>query len=202
MKALIFWGDGKTGKTLLMERAVQELRRRGCRVGTIKHCPHLHPEREHGDSARMLRAGAGSVVILAAGVEVHYRSMPGREKDSAPDHAAGGPAGSGPEDPRAAGKQRAETLWLHAALGDLDQDYVLIEGFKSYPGPLPSMVFARSPERLEELRAGHTVACSGPAELEQAAGSLGLAFFPLTAGGGILADFIARHAAAPPRTRP
>jgi len=178
MKALIFRGDGKSGKTLLMERAVRELRRRGYQVVIVKHCPHLHPERERTDSGRMLRAGAGGVVLLADQVDVHYR----------PAHFPH------PE----TGGDRLTTQRLHAALHGLDQDYVLVEGFKSYPGPLPSLVFVRSPERMRELHAGRTVALSGPAELEEDARSLGLAFFPLAADGGSLADFIERHAAPPP----
>jgi molybdopterin-guanine dinucleotide biosynthesis protein MobB len=178
MKALIFRGDGKSGKTLLMERAVRELRRRGCRVGIVKHCPHLHPERERNDSGRMLRSGAGSVVLLADRVDVHYRPAYFTHQET--------------------GGDLLETRRLHAALHGLDQDYVLVEGFKSYPGPLPSLVFVRSPERMRELHVENTVALSGPAELEEDARGLGLAFFPLAADGGSLADFIERYAEPPP----
>ncbi|MFW6181193.1 MAG: molybdopterin-guanine dinucleotide biosynthesis protein B [Spirochaetota bacterium] len=198
MKALVFRGDGKSGKTLLMERAVRELRRRGYRVGVVKHCPHLHPEGERNDSGRMLRAGAGGVLLLADQVDVLYRPACHPRPETGPGTAGGDERGEARGGHTVSGQDHTDALRLHDALHGLDQEYVLVEGFKSYPGPLPSLVFVRTPERMRELGAGHTVACSGPAELEEDARSLGLVFFPLAADGGSLADFIERHAVPPP----
>jgi molybdopterin-guanine dinucleotide biosynthesis protein B len=55
------------GKTVLIERLIAELRRRGYRVGTVKH--HVHPgfEIDHRgkDSWRHAQAGSDHVVIAA-----------------------------------------------------------------------------------------------------------------------------------------
>lgn len=177
MKALVFRGDRKAGKTCLVERAVRELRARGYRVGTIKHCPHLHPEKEQNDSGRMLRAGAGSVILLTAGVEVRYRHIPD-ENDLMNGEASDG-------------RSR-----LQSVLQELDQDYVLVEGFKSYPGPLPSLLISRTPTRLGQLITPSTIACSGPVSLEKDARRLGLTYIPPDVPGKIIADFIEGSAAA------
>ncbi len=60
-------GRSKVGKTTLLEKLIPELKRRGCRVGTIKH--HSHPgfeiDRAGKDTWRHARAGSDHVVIVA-----------------------------------------------------------------------------------------------------------------------------------------
>ena len=59
-------GKSGSGKTTLIEKLIPELRRRGYRVGTIKH--HLHDfeiDREGKDSWRHARAGASTVVVAS-----------------------------------------------------------------------------------------------------------------------------------------
>lgn len=60
-------GKSKSGKTTLIEKLVPELKRRGYRVGTIKH--HSHPGFEIDipgkDTWRHARAGSDLVVIAA-----------------------------------------------------------------------------------------------------------------------------------------
>ncbi len=63
-----FVGRSESGKTTLIEKLIPVLRRRGFRVGTIKHTHH-HPEldRSGKDSARHLAAGASTVVLASSG---------------------------------------------------------------------------------------------------------------------------------------
>jgi len=59
-------GKSGSGKTTLLEKLIPELRRRGYRVGTIKH--HLHDfeiDREGKDSWRHAQAGATTVVVAS-----------------------------------------------------------------------------------------------------------------------------------------
>jgi molybdopterin-guanine dinucleotide biosynthesis protein MobB len=63
-----FVGRSESGKTTLIEKLIPVLRRRGFRVGTIKHTHHS-PEldRSGKDSARHLAAGASTVVLASSG---------------------------------------------------------------------------------------------------------------------------------------
>ncbi len=60
-------GRSKTGKTTLLEKLIPELKRRGYRIGTIKH--HAHPgfeiDRPGKDTWRHAQAGSDHVVIVA-----------------------------------------------------------------------------------------------------------------------------------------
>ena len=60
-------GMSDTGKTMLIERLVPELKRRGYRVGTIKHDAHgFDIDHEGKDSYRHFQAGADTVVISSS----------------------------------------------------------------------------------------------------------------------------------------
>jgi molybdopterin-guanine dinucleotide biosynthesis protein B len=59
-------GKSGSGKTTLIEKLLPEFKRRGYRVGTIKH--HIHAfeiDREGKDSWRHARAGAESVALIS-----------------------------------------------------------------------------------------------------------------------------------------
>ncbi len=59
-------GKSGSGKTTLLEKLIPELRRRGYRVGTVKH--HLHDfdvDQKGKDSWRHARAGAETVIIAS-----------------------------------------------------------------------------------------------------------------------------------------
>ncbi len=64
---ICFVGRGKVGKTTLLEKLIPELRRRGYRVGTVKH--HVHAgfeiDQPGKDTWRHARAGSDHVVIAA-----------------------------------------------------------------------------------------------------------------------------------------
>ena len=57
-------GPSGAGKTRLLVRLIPALRRRGLRVGALKHAGHAHPlDRPGKDSERLRRAGAVSVAV-------------------------------------------------------------------------------------------------------------------------------------------
>ena len=59
-------GKSKSGKTTLLEKLIPELKRRGYRIGTIKHAHHGFTLDSKGkDSARHRAAGADAVIVSA-----------------------------------------------------------------------------------------------------------------------------------------
>jgi molybdopterin-guanine dinucleotide biosynthesis protein B len=57
-------GKSGAGKTTALERVIQEIKRRGYRVGTVKHDTHgFDVDRPGKDSWRHARAGSDAVVI-------------------------------------------------------------------------------------------------------------------------------------------
>lgn len=65
MRCVHIVGRQGHGKTTLMIRLVQELTRRGYRVGTIKHTRHTHDlDRPGSDSYRHRQAGAAPAAII------------------------------------------------------------------------------------------------------------------------------------------
>ena len=66
MKAIIFCGYHKSGKTTLMTRAVRGLTKRGYRVSTVKHSPGLGLEElpAHTDSEKHFLAGSACTILV------------------------------------------------------------------------------------------------------------------------------------------
>jgi molybdopterin-guanine dinucleotide biosynthesis protein B len=61
-------GRSESGKTTLIEKLIPELRRRGYRIGTIKHTHHAFEIDQTGkDSARHRSAGAETVILASPG---------------------------------------------------------------------------------------------------------------------------------------
>lgn len=61
-------GRSNSGKTTLIEKLIPELRRRGYRIGTIKHTHHeVAIDRSGKDSSRHRAAGAEAVMLAAPG---------------------------------------------------------------------------------------------------------------------------------------
>lgn len=99
-------GKSNSGKTLLVVRLVRELRRRGYRVGTIKHASHGFDLDKRGkDSWRHFQAGSEATVVVSPRRLAMVKRTPGEP-------------------------QMEEALRLAGAGCDL----VLVEGYKSYPG--------------------------------------------------------------------
>ncbi len=61
---IAFVGKSKSGKTTLVEKLIPELKRRGYRIGTIKHAHHGFSLDQQGkDSSRHRQAGADGVIV-------------------------------------------------------------------------------------------------------------------------------------------
>jgi len=57
-------GKSEAGKTTLIENLIQELKRKGLKIGAIKHCEHgFELDRKGKDSYRLKEAGASLVLI-------------------------------------------------------------------------------------------------------------------------------------------
>ncbi|MFC1830125.1 molybdopterin-guanine dinucleotide biosynthesis protein B [Thermodesulfobacteriota bacterium] len=61
-------GKSKSGKTTLIEKLVPELKKRGYRIGTVKHAHHgFNMDEEGKDSWRHKAAGAETVIVVSPG---------------------------------------------------------------------------------------------------------------------------------------
>jgi len=77
-------GFSGSGKTTFLEKLIAELKRRGCRVGVIKHTHHpVQFDQPGKDTWRHSRAGAAVVALAAPGgvsLVRKFESDPGPEK--------------------------------------------------------------------------------------------------------------------------
>ncbi len=72
-----------TGKTTLLEKLIAELKRRGYRVGAVKHDAHRFDiDREGKDSWRLTRAGADTMVITSPAKVAMVKINAGAEEPS------------------------------------------------------------------------------------------------------------------------
>jgi molybdopterin-guanine dinucleotide biosynthesis protein MobB len=70
-------GRSESGKTTLIESLIPELRRRGYRIGTIKHTHHaLEIDQVGKDSSRHRGAGAQTVILASPGQIAMIKSVP------------------------------------------------------------------------------------------------------------------------------
>lgn len=61
-------GKSESGKTTLIEKLIPELKRRGYRIGIVKHAHHgFDIDRKGKDSYRHRKAGADAVMIASSG---------------------------------------------------------------------------------------------------------------------------------------
>ncbi|MGD8970641.1 MAG: molybdopterin-guanine dinucleotide biosynthesis protein B [Desulfobacterales bacterium] len=98
-------GKSGSGKTTLIEKLVPELKRRGLRIGTIKHSAHnIEMDKPGKDSWRHKQAGADTVMVVAPQTIAMVKSVASAKLDG-----------------------------LEKYFDDLD--LVLTEGFKSGPMP-------------------------------------------------------------------
>lgn len=76
-------GHSNSGKTTLIEKLIPELKRRGYRVGTIKHTHHGFSMDQKGkDTYRHRAAGADAVLAASPGQIALVKSMPEINIDS------------------------------------------------------------------------------------------------------------------------
>ena len=72
-----------TGKTTLLEKLIAEMKRRGYKVGAIKHDAHrLDIDREGKDSWRLTRAGADTMLITSPEKLAVIKQYPAEEEPS------------------------------------------------------------------------------------------------------------------------
>lgn len=78
-----FVGQSGSGKTTLLVRLIPELKRRGYRIGTVKHTHHDPEACDKGkDSARHREAGADAVILAASRQISLVREMPGDDPEA------------------------------------------------------------------------------------------------------------------------
>ncbi|MEZ4526178.1 MAG: molybdopterin-guanine dinucleotide biosynthesis protein B [Desulfobacterales bacterium] len=65
------------GKTTLIEKLIPELKKRGYRIGTVKHTHHtIEADKKGKDSARHKMAGADTVILAAQNQIFMVKDMP------------------------------------------------------------------------------------------------------------------------------
>ena len=70
-------GKSESGKTTLIEKIIPELKRRGYRVGIVKHAHHgFEMDRKGKDSHRHRQAGADTVMIASPGQIAMVKDVP------------------------------------------------------------------------------------------------------------------------------
>ncbi|WP_372682563.1 molybdopterin-guanine dinucleotide biosynthesis protein B [Desulfosarcina sp.] len=75
-------GKSESGKTTLIERLIPELKRRGYRIGIVKHAHHgFDMDRKGKDSYRHRQAGADTVMIASPGQIAMIKSVPNEGLD-------------------------------------------------------------------------------------------------------------------------
>lgn len=75
-------GKSESGKTTLLEQLIPELKRRGYRIGVVKHAHHgFDMDRKGKDSYRHRQAGADTVMIASPGQVAMIKDGPGERLD-------------------------------------------------------------------------------------------------------------------------
>jgi molybdopterin-guanine dinucleotide biosynthesis protein B len=70
-------GKSDSGKTTLIEKLIPELKRRGYRIGVVKHAHHgFDMDRKGKDSYRHRKAGADTVMIASPGQVAMVKDVP------------------------------------------------------------------------------------------------------------------------------
>ena len=118
VRVLAITGWSHSGKTTLIVDVIKHLVARGERVAAIKHTHHEVNDRNEGDTARFLAAGASPVILANDHFVIQWRTG----ASPVPIFRRTGEGSSPPLDPR--------DLLAHVG----NADVVLIEGFKSYNG--------------------------------------------------------------------
>lgn len=72
MRVLAVVGESGSGKTTLIESLIRHFVARGERVAAIKHTHHPINDRNEGDTARFLAAGASPVIFAGAGEAIVF----------------------------------------------------------------------------------------------------------------------------------
>jgi len=135
MKPIIFCGFQNSGKTLFIQKAIRGLKKSGFSVSTVKHFSETFEQPpQYRDTERFLSEGAEiSIAVSDKEFFVQKREI----------------------------KQRELREKIHHILSFLHTDFVLIEGFKTYTGPIPRIVFGHTMEEVENLVDDLTIGYTG-----------------------------------------
>jgi molybdopterin-guanine dinucleotide biosynthesis protein len=190
MKPIILCGNHHTGKTTLLEKGVRALVARGYRVGVVKHTSSgLVQGGEGKDTERYMRAGAETAVVLSGDRITRFVWSASRS----PGAGLSAPEGTARTREEGGSRLSADAAGkLDPILAAMETDYVLIEGFKGYAGPVTRIVFGKSRDEIEELVDEVTVGYSGIGLGEL--GIEGPRFLPQDIAPSVLADFIEENA--------
>jgi len=140
MKPIIICGYSNTGKTSFIERLIKSIKSKGKTVAVIKHIDISHkPKLDDSDTSRYLKAGAE--LSIGFGGDYLLRYEKNIEKKAKENNSM---------------RYRIHNLLLSA-----NKDFVIIEGLKSYNGPIPKIVFVNSKEEIDSLADELTIGYSG-----------------------------------------
>ncbi len=173
MRPLIVCGYSGTGKTSFVKKAAEGLRSAGFTVAYIKHSgrkPEISGKSK--DTEIIFNNVNVTAVTVSENLDVIYRRIKGNK----------------PILPARGSLQKEMRLRIRGLLDEIDADYVLIEGFKDYNGPIPKIVFGRNREDIENLKDSLTVAYSGIGVEDY--GMEGMHFIPVSVERNNLKDFI------------
>lgn len=138
MKPIIFCGYRRRGKTTFIKRLIPILKSRGHSVSVVKHIGH-RINLEDADTTRYLKEGADASVGFGVGYTLKYEYR----KDESDENL------------------KFIRYKLHSILMGLRSEFILIEGLKSYEGPIPKIVFGSTEDEVEELIDEMTIAYTG-----------------------------------------
>ena len=134
MKAFIFCGYHNTGKTTFIKTLAGDLVNLGYSVAYIKHLSSLKKwkrQEETRDTEDILKSGIKTSIAILSETSITYtqnKFIPHDENDF-----------------------NWERKIIRDTLKQIHTDYVLIEGFKHYDGPIPKVIFGKSQEEIIEL---------------------------------------------------
>jgi len=144
MKPIIFCGYSNTGKTTLIKKSVQALIKRGYNIGYIKHTKDLTFPVILKDTESIFESGVSSATIFSDKVEIIYKTNTGQRKNTNGDLL----------------REKVRKI-LQNLSTNTKPDFVILEGFKNYKGPIPKIVFGKSREEIENFKDDFVIAYSG-----------------------------------------
>ena len=136
MRPIIFCGFRHRGKTTFIKRVIEAVKGEGYKVSVIKHVGG-GLKLEDRDTARFIDSGADVSIGYGDTLITTYERSEGFT-----------------------GKIELRGV-LHELIVKSKGDFVLIEGFKSYSGPIPRIVFGNSKEEILSIADRMTVGYTG-----------------------------------------
>ena len=169
MKPIIICGFRHTGKTTFIKRLIKIIKEKGHTVAVIKHIGKSHePRLEDSDTTRYLNAGADLSFGFGSGYTIKYE-INEEEKNETP---------------------KLMRYKLHNLIMAANKDFILIEGFKSYDGPIPKIIFGNQKDEIISLIDELTIGYSG---INASDFDISIPFIPFNMDDEKLYEFIKRN---------